>query len=130
MAQKVFDDVLRKGEELFQNVSGKLLEKPAVAMALEAAMAGKMNLDVSEARGGILVVSQFTLAGSIRRGRRPSFDGAALPEAARPLVDALVAGIRGRAVPVQEGVFGADMEVELVNDGPVTFFLELPPAGG
>ncbi len=92
--------------------------------------AGKMNLDSAAAGGAFLVVSQFTLAGSLARGRRPSFDGAAAPEIAEPLVDALVAGLRGRGHAVETGRFRAHMEVELVNDGPVTFVLQLPPSGG
>jgi len=90
--------------------------------------AGKMNLDARDAGGAFLVVSQFTLAGSLARGRRPSFDGAAAPEIAEPLIDALVTGLRARGQTVETGRFRAHMEVELVNDGPVTFLLELPPA--
>lgn len=85
---------------------------------------GKMNLSPAEVGGSVLLVSQFTLAGSIARGRRPSFDGAAPPELARPLFEALAAAIRDRGIPVATGVFGAHMEVELVNDGPVTFVWE------
>lgn len=85
---------------------------------------GKMNLSLGEVGGSVLLVSQFTLAGSTARGRRPSFDGAAPPEVARPLFEALAAAIQGHGVPVQTGVFGAHMEVELVNDGPVTLLWE------
>jgi D-tyrosyl-tRNA(Tyr) deacylase len=88
---------------------------------------GKMNLSVVEAGGAVLVVSQFTLAGSTRRGRRPSFDGAAAPELARGLYERFVERLRERGVPVATGVFQAAMEVELVNDGPVTILLD-PPA--
>ena len=88
---------------------------------------GRMNLDVSERGGAVLVVSQFTLAGSIRKGRRPSFDGAAAPDVARPLVELVARELRERGLTVREGVFGADMKVDLLNDGPVTFVLELPP---
>ena len=87
--------------------------------------AGKMNLDAAAAGAGFLVVSQFTLAADLTRGRRPSFAGAAPPEVAAPLVDALVAELRRRGFAVATGRFGAMMEVELVNDGPVTFVLDL-----
>lgn len=82
--------------------------------------AGKMNLDTLAVGGAFLVVSQFTLAGSIARGRRPSFDGAAPPGEAAPLVAALVEELRGRGYRVETGRFRAHMEVSLVNDGPVT----------
>jgi len=88
----------------------------------------RMNLAAAEVGGAFLVVSQFTLAGSLARGRRPSFDAAAPPEAAEPLVDALVAALRAEGATVATGRFRAYMEVELVNDGPVTFVLDLPPA--
>ncbi|HWM89977.1 MAG TPA: D-aminoacyl-tRNA deacylase [Thermoanaerobaculia bacterium] len=81
---------------------------------------GKMNLDTAAVGGAFLVVSQFTLAGSLARGRRPSFDGAAPPEEAAPLVEALVEDLRGRGFRVETGRFRAYMEVSLVNDGPVT----------
>lgn len=86
--------------------------------------AGKMNLDTAAAGGAFLVVSQFTLAGSLARGRRPSFDNAAPPEEAAPLVEALAADLRGRGFRVESGRFRAYMEVSLVNDGPVTFVAE------
>jgi D-tyrosyl-tRNA(Tyr) deacylase len=94
---------------------------------------GKMNLDSRAAGGSFLVVSQFTLAGSLARGRRPSFDRAARPERAEPLVGALVDALRRRGETVETGRFRAMMEVELVNDGPVTFVLDVsapaaPPA--
>lgn len=85
---------------------------------------GHMNLGLDEIAGEALVVSQFTLAGSIRRGRRPDLANAARPEEAAPLVEALVEALRGMGVPVRMGVFRAHMEVELVNDGPVTFVWE------
>lgn len=82
--------------------------------------AGKMNLDVAAVDGAFLIVSQFTLAGTMGRGRRPSFDRAARPEDARPLVEALVEDLRDRGFRVETGKFRAHMEVSLVNDGPVT----------
>lgn len=85
---------------------------------------GKMNLSVTEIGGDILAVSQFTLAGSVRKGRRPSFDGAEEPEAARRLFDRFLSLLKGRGIRIETGVFGAMMEVSLVNDGPVTFILE------
>lgn len=89
--------------------------------------AGKMNLDARSAAGEFLIVSQFTLAGSLAKGRRPSFDGAAPAGQAAPLVDALAAELERRGLPVARGRFGAVMEVEVINDGPVTFVLEIPP---
>ena len=90
---------------------------------------GRMNLDAATVGGALLVVSQFTLAGSLARGRRPSFDGAAPPEEAEPLIETLCAGLRRRGLPVATGRFRARMTVELVNDGPVTFVLDLRPEG-
>lgn len=86
--------------------------------------AGKMNLDLAAAGGAFLVVSQFTLAGSLARGRRPSFDKAAPPDEAAPLVEMLVEDLRQRGFQVETGRFRAHMEVALVNDGPVTLIAE------
>lgn len=86
---------------------------------------GKMNLDAAAAEGSILIVSQFTLAGSLSKGRRPSFDGAAPPAEAEPLVDALAARLADLGLEVAQGRFGARMKVSLVNDGPVTFVLDV-----
>ena len=83
-----------------------------------------MNRSVEDVGGACLVVSQFTLAGSTRRGRRPSFDAAAPPGEAEPLYARFVARLRARGLPVATGTFRAMMEVELVNDGPVTLLLE------
>jgi D-tyrosyl-tRNA(Tyr) deacylase len=85
---------------------------------------GKMNLGVLEAGGAVLAVSQFTLYGDARRGKRPSFVDAARPEVAGPLYDRFVAMLRERGARVETGEFGAAMQVELVNDGPVTLWLE------
>ena len=89
---------------------------------------GKMNLSLSElpTGGEMLIVSQFTLYGDVRKGRRPSFAGAATPEVALPLYQAFVEAVKLRGVPVQTGEFGADMSVTLVNDGPVTLIVESP----
>ena len=83
-----------------------------------------MNRSVADVGGSILAVSQFTLLGDARRGRRPSFLDAAQPEGAEPLMRAFVQAVRAAGVPVEEGRFGAMMDVELVNDGPVTILLD------
>ena len=87
---------------------------------------GKMNLALSEVKGEMLAVSQFTLAGNCSKGRRPSFDTAAPPEEANRLYSYFMGKVWELGVPVQSGIFQADMEVSLVNDGPVTFILETP----
>ena len=84
----------------------------------------KMNLSLADVGGGVLVVSQFTLYGNADKGRRPSFIDAARPEAAIPLYEGFVSALRARGLQVETGEFGAMMDVELVNDGPVTLFLE------
>lgn len=86
--------------------------------------AGKMNLDVSQSGGSVLVVSQFTLLASTRKGRRPSFDAAATPDVAAPLVECFAEELERSEIPVARGRFGAHMKVELVNDGPVTLWVE------
>ena len=85
---------------------------------------GKMNLSLDDVGGAVLVVSQFTLYGDARKGRRPSFVDAARPEVAIPLYERFVALLRDGGLPVETGEFGAMMDVELVNDGPVTLWLE------
>jgi len=85
---------------------------------------GKMNLALADVGGAVLVVSQFTLYGDAHKGRRPSFVEAAAPERAIPLYEQFLSALRGHGLPVESGVFGAMMEVELVNDGPVTLLLE------
>jgi len=85
---------------------------------------GKMNRSVAEVGGGVLVVSQFTLYGDCRKGRRPSFIDAAPPEIAVPLYEAFINAIKALGVPTATGRFGAMMQVELVNDGPVTLIVD------
>jgi D-aminoacyl-tRNA deacylase len=87
---------------------------------------GKMNRSLQEMGGAVLAVSQFTLYGDVQKGRRPSFIDAARPEVAEPLCQAFVTAIRMHGVKVATGVFGADMAVELVNDGPVTLVIDTP----
>lgn len=86
--------------------------------------AGKTNLSVLDVKGEAIVVSQFTLYADARKGRRPSFTDAALPEVAGPLVDRFVELLAGHGVPTHTGQFGAHMQVEIHNDGPVTVWLE------
>ncbi len=85
---------------------------------------GRTNLAIADVGGAFLVVSQFTLYADVSRGRRPGFTRAALPEQAIPLVDRLVERLRDAGAPVQTGRFGAEMQVELVNDGPFTLVLD------
>lgn len=85
---------------------------------------GKMNVDIAAAEGSVLVISQFTLYGDASKGRRPSFIDAARPETAIPCYERFLAALRARGLRVECGEFGADMQVELCNDGPVTLILE------
>ena len=88
---------------------------------------GKMNLGLEETGGAVLVVSQFTLYGDVVKGRRPSFIDAARPEVAVPLYERFLDVLRGRGLEVAAGEFGADMQVEIHNDGPVTLILDRDP---
>ena len=108
-------------------------DTPADAAAIAAKIAtlrvfddeaGRMNLSVADVRGSVLVVSQFTLLGDCRGGRRPSYIEAAPPEEANTLYEAVVAAVRQAGLPVGTGVFRAHMAVELVNDGPVTLLID------
>jgi len=106
----------------------------AVELRIFPDEAGKMNLSLADIGGEVLAVSQFTLAGSVRKGRRPSFDGAEEPARAEALFAHFVDAVRGLGVRVETGVFQAVMAVHILNDGPVTFILESrrtnPPGGG
>ncbi len=112
---------VRKGDA--EAVADHLAEKVAGLRVFEDAE-GKMNLDVQQAGGAVLVVSQFTLYGDVRRGKRPSFDDAARPEEARALYECFVGKLRGLGLKVETGRFQETMQVELVNDGPVTILLD------
>ena len=90
---------------------------------------GMMNLDIQQVEGSVLLISQFTLAGTTRKGRRPSWDGAERPERAAPMCDRFVESLRSLNIPVQTGRFGAHMQVESIKDGPVTLLLDPPPSG-
>jgi len=85
---------------------------------------GKMNLSVKDVAGAILLVPNFTIAGEARKGRRPSFDNAMRPEQSEPMFQRVVAAVQAQGVPVQTGVFRAEMQVALVNDGPITIWLD------
>ena len=107
------------GEEQLQWMAEKV-----VGLRLFGDAEGKMNLALADVDGALLVVSQFTLYGNAEKGRRPSFIDAARPEQAIPLYERFLALLRERGLTVETGEFGAMMDVELVNDGPVTLWLE------
>lgn len=109
------DDTEAKAEWMAEKVSG---------LRLFADAEDKMNLALADVGGAVLAVSQFTLYGDAAKGRRPSFIDAARPEVAQPLYERFVAMLRERGLTVETGEFGAMMDVELVNDGPVTLWLE------
>jgi len=107
-----------------QATAEKLVDK-VLAYRIFADDNNKMNCNVQQINGGILVVSQFTLAADTRKGLRPSFSCAATPEQAKTLYDYFVAQLRSKHPQVATGIFAADMQVSLVNDGPVTFMLQM-----
>jgi D-tyrosyl-tRNA(Tyr) deacylase len=107
----------------------RLLER-LLGYRVFADAAGKMNLSVQDVAGGVLLVPQFTLAADTNKGTRPSFSSAASPDEGRRLFEYLVQQARIRHSPIATGRFGADMKVSLINDGPVTFWLRVPPPGG
>jgi D-tyrosyl-tRNA(Tyr) deacylase len=111
-------DAMRQAERLAEHI---------LAFRMFADADGRMNRSVRDAEGGVLVVSQFTLAADTRSGNRPSFTPAADPESGRKVYDELVQRISAAHAPVATGRFGATMAVHLVNDGPVTFLLRVDP---
>lgn len=143
VVQRVSRALVRVGDETVGDIGAGLCvlvgvthtDGPAEATRMAAKIANLrlfddgttvMNRSVVEAGGGVLVVSQFTLYGDTSRGRRPSWSAAAPRDHARPLVEAVVAGLRDVGLHVATGSFGAAMKVELVNDGPVTVLVETP----
>ena len=104
-------------------IATKLAEKVAGLRIFEDTD-GRMNLSLADVGGAVLCISQFTLYGDVRRGRRPSFDAAAPPAVAQPLYDAFCGGVEQQGIRCERGVFGAHMEVTLVNDGPVTLVID------
>lgn len=104
--------------------NAKWLADKVVGLRIFKDAEDKMNLSVQDVNGSVLVVSQFTLYGDCQKGKRPSFIAAARPEVAIPLYEAFIHEVRALGVPVATGQFGAMMQVELVNDGPVTLMVE------
>lgn len=106
-----------------ERMADRLLDK-LLSYRVFADEQGRMNRSVTESAGGVLLVSQFTLAAATDKGLRPSFSSALAPELAEPLYDYVLAQLRARHESVAAGRFGADMQVALINDGPVTFLLQ------
>lgn len=115
---------VEKGDSAVQ--ANRLLER-LLAYRVFADADGKMNLSLKQTSGGLLLVPQFTLAADTRRGNRPGFSTAATPAVGRELFDLFVSLARQQHPLVAQGEFGADMQVSLCNDGPVTFWLQVPP---
>jgi D-tyrosyl-tRNA(Tyr) deacylase len=112
---------VREGDD---EATARRLAAKTAELRIFADAAGRFNRSLVEAGGEALVVSQFTLYGDVRKGRRPSFNDAARPELAEPLVESFAAALEEAGVRVARGRFGAMMQVELVNDGPVTLVLD------
>lgn len=108
------------------DVAADWLARKVAGLRVFADAAGQMNLDLLAIGGAALVVPQFTLYGDVQRGRRPDFVAAARPDQAEPLFERFCGTLRSEGIPVERGVFGAHMEVELVNDGPVTLLIDSP----
>jgi D-aminoacyl-tRNA deacylase len=108
------------------NADATWLARKIVELRMFGDSNGKMNLSLQDICGSILTISQFTLAGSCEKGRRPSFVSAAAPDEGKRLYGEFVKQVRTFNIPVATGIFQADMKVKLVNDGPVTFILESP----
>lgn len=111
---------LEKGDD--EAGVAKMLDK-LLAYRVFADAEGKMNLSVRDIDGGVLLVSQFTLAADTQKGLRPGFSSALEPQLAQPLFDSMLAAAKSRYHKIESGVFGADMQISLLNDGPVTFIL-------
>ena len=106
--------------------NAKWLAEKIVGLRIFNDADGKMNRDLTEVNGAMLIVSQFTLYGDCKKGKRPSFIDAATPLIAIPLYEAFINGVKALGIPVATGRFGADMKVELINDGPVTLIVDRP----
>ena len=117
--------LLGVGHDDTELIADQLAEKVALLRCFEDAD-GKTNLSITDVGGQVLVVSQFTLYADLTRGRRPGFTNAAAPDVANHLVDVFGAALRRRGLHVEQGQFGAHMQVSLVNDGPFTIWLEAP----
>jgi D-tyrosyl-tRNA(Tyr) deacylase len=107
-----------------RETDGRYLVEKICTLRIFPDQQGKMNHSLEEVGGSVLVVSQFTILGRTANGRRPSFDEAAPSDEAKRLYEQVVAGLRNRGTPVETGVFAAHMQIELLNDGPVTFVLD------